>query len=153
MQPNTLPALERFLHALPKVELHCHLLGAVRRATFEDLARRAARSNPRADAQAPPSAADIEAYYQRGDRPVGVLRAQHAQHTHRLVASLIVGLDVGGRWRRLGIGPGIGARRTAPSRWQCSSTLGSACRKRSSAGSVFGCNGGTPHTRVRASIG
>ena len=27
-------ALERFLHAMPKVEIHCHLLGTVRHATF-----------------------------------------------------------------------------------------------------------------------
>ena len=25
-----------FLHAMPKVELHCHLLGTVRRATFAE---------------------------------------------------------------------------------------------------------------------
>ena len=70
------PALERFLHALPKVELHCHLLGTVRRATFEAFARRAARS---ADALHPaPSAADIEAFYTRGEKPVGVLRVLRA---------------------------------------------------------------------------
>ena len=38
MQPNTLPALERFLHALPKVELHCHLEGSLRAETLIDLA-------------------------------------------------------------------------------------------------------------------
>ena len=67
-------ALERFLHALPKAELHCHLLGAVRRSTFEHLARRARRSPRGPDADAPPSAADIEAFYTRGTQPVGVLR-------------------------------------------------------------------------------
>ena len=71
-------ALERFLHALPKMELHCHLLGAVRRSTFEDFARRAARSPRGPDADAPPSPADIEAFYTRGDKPVGVLRVLRA---------------------------------------------------------------------------
>ena len=33
--------LYTFLHALPKVELHCHLLGTVRRDTFTHLVRRA----------------------------------------------------------------------------------------------------------------
>lgn len=33
--------LERFCHALPKVDLHVHLLGAVRRETFAELAARA----------------------------------------------------------------------------------------------------------------
>src|SRR5262245_53115279 len=66
------PALERFVHALPKVELHCHLLGTLWGATSEDLARRAARN---ADV---PSAADIDAFYTRGDKPVGVLRVLRA---------------------------------------------------------------------------
>ena len=63
------PALDGFLHALPKVELHCHLLGTVRRATFEALARRE---------QAPLSADEIEAFYTRGEKPVGVLRVLRA---------------------------------------------------------------------------
>ena len=45
--------LEAFLHELPKVELHCHLFGTVRRATFTDFVRRA---------QAPISDEDIEAF-------------------------------------------------------------------------------------------
>jgi adenine deaminase len=68
-------ALERFLRALPKVELHCHLLGAVRRSTFADLARRAPSLHAR---EAPPSLADIDAFYTRGDKPVGVLRVLRA---------------------------------------------------------------------------
>ena len=32
--------LDRFLRELPKVELHCHLLGSVRKQTFSDMARR-----------------------------------------------------------------------------------------------------------------
>lgn len=60
------PALStEFLQAMPKAELHCHLLGAVRRSTFTALARRA---NTRV------SEADIESFYTRGAKPVGVLR-------------------------------------------------------------------------------
>jgi len=55
-----------FLRALPKVELHCHLLGTVRAATFIDLARKAGAPIPRED---------IEAFYVRGEKPVGVLKA------------------------------------------------------------------------------
>ena len=62
-------ALDRFAQALPKAELHCHLLGTVRRSTFEDLARRA---------RAPLAAAEIEAFYTRGEKPVGVLRVLRA---------------------------------------------------------------------------
>ena len=61
--------LEDFTGALPKVELHCHLLGTVRRATFEALVRRAG---------APIPAAEIEAFYTRGEKPVGVLRVLRA---------------------------------------------------------------------------
>ena len=61
--------LELFLQAMPKVELHCHLLGTVRRVTFEELVRRA---------RAPLSAADIESFYTRGEKPVGVLRVLRA---------------------------------------------------------------------------
>jgi adenosine deaminase len=57
------------MQALPKVELHCHLLGTVRRNTFTDLVRRA---------RAPISDAEIEAFYTRGDKPVGVLRVLRA---------------------------------------------------------------------------
>ncbi len=58
-------ALQAFFLALPKVELHCHLLGAVRRQTFAELALR------------PGSAVtpdDVEAFYTRGDKPVGAIR-------------------------------------------------------------------------------
>jgi len=57
--------LDDLLHQRPKVELHCHLLGTVRRKTFEDLVRRAG---------APISMAEIESFYTRGAKPVGVLR-------------------------------------------------------------------------------
>ncbi len=62
-------AIERFCHAIPKVELHCHLLGTVREATFRALAQRAG---------APLSEADITAFYTRGEKPVGVLRVLRA---------------------------------------------------------------------------
>lgn len=58
-----------FLLRLPKVELHCHLLGTVRRATFTDLVRRAGAAI---------SEAEIEAFYTRGEKPVGVLRVLRA---------------------------------------------------------------------------
>ncbi len=57
--------IQAFTRALPKVELHCHLLGTVRRSTFTDLVRRAGASI---------SEAEIEAFYTRGDKPIGVLR-------------------------------------------------------------------------------
>ncbi len=57
--------LDALLHQMPKVELHCHLLGTVRRKTFEDLVRRAG---------APISMAEIESLYTPGAKPVGVLR-------------------------------------------------------------------------------
>ncbi len=62
-------ALDRFLRALPKVELHCHLLGCVRKQTFIDLARRA---------RAAISQEDIDSFYTRGEKPVGVLRVLRA---------------------------------------------------------------------------
>jgi adenosine deaminase len=51
---------QEFLRRLPKVELHCHLYGAVRKATFAELA---ARRN------APITAAQIDAYYTRARKP------------------------------------------------------------------------------------
>jgi len=63
------PALENFAHAIPKVELHCHLFGSVRKATFEDLNRRAGSPLPQQE---------IEGFYTRGDKPVGVLRVLRA---------------------------------------------------------------------------
>lgn len=70
-------ALEAFLRAIPKTELHCHLYGTVRRATLEDLNRRAGSPLPEAD---------IEAFYARGEKRVsvlGVLRALDAQLVRR----------------------------------------------------------------------
>jgi len=60
---------DAFFHALPKVELHCHLLGTVQRQTLTDWVRRA--TTP---AGAPLRDDEIEAFYTRGEKPVGVLR-------------------------------------------------------------------------------
>lgn len=67
--PRSTLTLPDFLQALPKAELHCHLLGTVRRATFCELARRA---------RAPLSDEEIESFYTRGKKPVGVLRVLRA---------------------------------------------------------------------------
>jgi adenosine deaminase len=64
---TTLP--DSFFRALPKVELHCHLLGTVQRATLTDWVRRE---------RAPISMAEIESFYTRGEKPVGVLRVLRA---------------------------------------------------------------------------
>jgi hypothetical protein len=50
--------LTEFLRAIPKVEIHCHLLGTVRQATFHDLAVKA---------KAPLSREEIDAFYLRGE--------------------------------------------------------------------------------------
>jgi adenosine deaminase len=62
-------ALDRFLQAMPKMELHCHLFGTVRRDTFMDLNRRAG---------APLSDDEVQGFYTRGEKPVGVLRVLRA---------------------------------------------------------------------------
>lgn len=54
-----------FFSAFPKAELHCHLLGTMSRETFIDLVR---------DSGAPIPMAEIEGFYTRGEKPVGVLR-------------------------------------------------------------------------------
>ena len=54
-----------FFSAFPKAELHCHLLGTTSRETFIDLVR---------DSGAPIPMAEIEGFYTRGEKPVGVLR-------------------------------------------------------------------------------
>jgi adenosine deaminase len=68
--------LEAFCRAIPKVELHCHLLGTVRPTTFTALARAAG---------APLSDDEIGAFYARGPgRYGGVLKALRALETHLL---------------------------------------------------------------------
>jgi adenosine deaminase len=77
-------ALDRFLTAMPKAELHCHLMGTVRKQTFADLVR---------EAGAPFSTQQVEAFYTRGEKPVNVshvLRAldqrlvTRTEHLHRI---------------------------------------------------------------------
>ncbi|RSZ44420.1 adenosine deaminase [Variovorax beijingensis] len=68
--PATPPlTLESMLHAIPKVELHCHLFGTVRHETFKQLNHRAG---------SPLAAEEIEGFYTRGEKPVGVLRVLRA---------------------------------------------------------------------------
>lgn len=75
---RTITAGQRaFFHAIPKVELHCHLLGAVRQQTFRDLAARH---------RAPLDAGQIDAFYARGSKPVGVLHTLRALERHVLLA-------------------------------------------------------------------
>ncbi len=69
MNVDTNTRNDAFFQAIPKVELHCHLLGTVREATFRDLARRS--KSPLADEE-------ITAFYTRGEKPVGVLRVLRA---------------------------------------------------------------------------
>ncbi|CAN7558579.1 adenosine deaminase [Variovorax sp. LjRoot84] len=69
MTPAPASPLDAFLHAIPKLELHCHLFGTVRHGSFAALNRRAGR--PLADEE-------IEGFYTRGEKPVGVLRVLRA---------------------------------------------------------------------------
>ena len=54
-----------FFLGLPKVELHCHLLGTVRQKTFEALLDKH---------RAPLSREDVAGFYRRDGKPIGVLR-------------------------------------------------------------------------------
>ncbi|VEU20127.1 DEKNAAC101076 [Brettanomyces naardenensis] len=53
-------------HNLPKVELHCHLFGTIRKETFLDFNARAGK---------PFTDEEILSFYIRGEKPVGVLKA------------------------------------------------------------------------------
>lgn len=75
--PNSALSLEQFVRAIPKVELHCHLFGTVRQATFRALA---AKTNNIVTPE------EIDAFYTRGDKPVGVLRVLRALDAHLIVA-------------------------------------------------------------------
>ena len=65
--------LAGFLGSIPKVEIHCHLLGTVRYQTFVDLAERTG---------APLDRAEIDAFYARGEKPVGAIRVLRALDAH-----------------------------------------------------------------------
>ncbi len=60
---------QAFFSHLPKTELHCHLLGTVREATFRDLVQKT---------NAPFTPDEITAFYTRGEKPIGVLRVLRA---------------------------------------------------------------------------
>ena len=62
-------AYMRLFREMPKVELHCHLLGTVRKRTFTELVHKA---------KAPISDEEIDGFYTRGEKPVGVLRILRA---------------------------------------------------------------------------
>lgn len=70
------PEQRAFFHAIPKVELHCHLLGAVRHDTFADLAARH---------RAPVTPDEIAGFYTRGEKPVGVLHVLRTLERHLLL--------------------------------------------------------------------
>jgi adenosine deaminase len=70
--------LDEFLRLMPKAELHCHLLGAVRYETFLDLARKA---------KAPLTRTAIDAFYARGGKPVGAIPALRALEAHVLTSA------------------------------------------------------------------
>lgn len=53
-----------FFKTFPKLELHCHLLGTTSKETFEELV---------AESGADVSQEEINNFYTRGDKPVGVL--------------------------------------------------------------------------------
>ena len=65
-----------FFLGIPKVELHCHLLGTVRRETFEALIDKH---------QAPLSREDVAGFYCREGKPIGVLRVLRALESHLLL--------------------------------------------------------------------
>jgi adenosine deaminase len=73
---QTTDAQRAVFRAIPKVELHCHLLGSVRRETFTDMVRRRG---------APITEAEIAAFYERGSKPVGVLRVLRALERYLLL--------------------------------------------------------------------
>lgn len=65
--------IEKFVRSIPKVELHCHLKGSIRRETLLDLVRRE---------RAPVSEDDIAAFFVRGAEAPGVLDLLHTLDRH-----------------------------------------------------------------------
>lgn len=65
--------LAEFFRLIPKVELHCHLFGSVRKRTFEELATKA---------HAPVTQSEIDSFYTRGPKPVGVLHVLRTLDQH-----------------------------------------------------------------------
>jgi adenosine deaminase len=73
---QTTDAQRAVFRAIPKVELHCHLLGSVRRETFAEMVWRRG---------APITEAEIAAFYERGSKPIGVLRVLRALERYLLL--------------------------------------------------------------------
>ena len=73
--------LNEFLQRIPKIELHCHLLGTIRKATMKELAcKNGARTTD----------AEINAFYVRGAKPVGVLHIYRELENHILSKTLMI---------------------------------------------------------------
>lgn len=64
-----------FFETFPKAELHCHLLGTISKETFLDLVR---------ESGAPVTQEQVNEFYTRGEKPVGVLRIFRALEAHIL---------------------------------------------------------------------
>jgi adenosine deaminase len=71
------PAHHTLFARMPKVELHCHLLGSVRHATFADLVRKY---------QAPLTQEEVDQVFARGRQKAGVLRALRALDRYLLIS-------------------------------------------------------------------
>jgi adenosine deaminase len=69
MPPLPDDPLGQFLRAMPKVEIHCHLLGTVQKDTLIDLV---------AHSQSKMDRATIEDFYTRGPQPKGILHVLRA---------------------------------------------------------------------------
>ena len=69
--------LKKFLQRIPKIELHCHLLGTIRKQTMKELARKNGSRT---------TDAEIDAFYVRGEKPVGVLHIFRELENHILQA-------------------------------------------------------------------
>ena len=65
-----------FFTAIPKTELHCHLLGTTQKSTFEDLVK---------ESGAAVTQEEIDGFFTRGDKPVGVLRIFRALEKEILI--------------------------------------------------------------------
>ena len=72
------------LHAMPKVEIHCHLLGTVRHATFREFAARAGRAALGRGDPVLMSEDEADAFYLRGPKPVGAIKALRALDAYLL---------------------------------------------------------------------
>lgn len=68
--------LQNLLARIPKVELHCHLLGTIRQQTMGEIA---AKNHARTTRD------EIEQFYIRGEKPVGVLHIFRELEAHILV--------------------------------------------------------------------